>query len=258
MMAGRLRSGGTDGGRSPWLAGVLIAGLVAGLGVAPRAAADGRDYVWTYEWKTMPQGAHEVEWYVDYTVPDTGATGESRHRHQLEVEYGITDRWDVAVYGVFQDEDDPGDTSYDLRAVKARSRLRLGRDGQFPMNPLLYVEYQRALDGSGEDIGEAKLILDRHIGRWDAALNFVWEGPLDAAGGDEWQILGATGWEVSPRWHVGTEVRTTFAEGATESLAGPTIAFRFSECWWFSAGIGFGLDREANDLEIRSILGFLF
>ena len=235
-----------------------LAILAATLLWLPSAQADRRDYVWNYQWQTMLQGRLELEWYFDYRMKDFEDSGAATHRHQLELEYGITDRWDVAAYAVIQDPDDGTDTDYEVGKIKLRTRYRFGEEGQYWMNPLLYLEYQRAVDGSGADIGEVKLILDRSFGRFDTVLNFVWEGRLDKGGDDEWKVLGGVGYQVSEAFHAGIEAGYTH-EGAKDKLAvGPTLAWTLTDRIWVGVGVLFAVESDARDLEARSIVGFYF
>jgi len=222
------------------------------------AKADGRDYVFSYEWKTMPQGEWEFEWYFDHRVAEFDRSEHTSDRHQLEIEYGVTDRLDLGAYIVFRDRYDQNDTDYKAQKVKFRTRYRIGEHNQFLMNPLLYLEYQRSVDGTGEDIGEAKLILDRHFGRWDLVLNFQWEGRIDVGGTDEYKAIMAGGYEISPKLHVGAELQTVFDGGEEKILLGPSVRYAFSHRFWAAIGAGFGLNDNSRDMDLRTILGVRF
>jgi len=63
------------------------------------ADADRRGYVWTYEYQTMPKDMSELEYYLTHKAPDFHKYDKKNTwEHQLEYEYGLTDRWDIAVY----------------------------------------------------------------------------------------------------------------------------------------------------------------
>ena len=76
---------------------LFLAGLFAG-----EAFADKRSYVWTYEYMTMLKGRMEAEYYLTPKVPDWDKTSVNSWEHQLELEYGITERWDISAYLQFK------------------------------------------------------------------------------------------------------------------------------------------------------------
>jgi len=62
------------------------------LGFMTNSYADRISYVWTYEYMTMYKGRMEAEYYYTLKVPETSEFDINTMSHQLELEYGITDR----------------------------------------------------------------------------------------------------------------------------------------------------------------------
>ncbi len=99
------------------LAILLVAAALPSL-----AAADQRSYTFTYQPITAPRGALDLELYSTFYDP-AGASARGRGwRHQVELEYGITDRWDVSLYNVFRR---PYGEPLEYEAAKLRTRFRL-------------------------------------------------------------------------------------------------------------------------------------
>src|SRR5678815_2277557 len=108
------------------------------------ARADRRLFTHTYEYKTVPQGHTAMEfWHTesrDTWDPDTLQHLESI----LEIEHGLTDRWDAALYTVFAQtaSNMPGVPSepFTFEEVKLETRYRLADRGEWPVDVLLYGE----------------------------------------------------------------------------------------------------------------------
>lgn len=70
--------------------------------------SDQRIYVWTYEYKTMHRGEAEFEHYFTLSTPKLDKMeGQTSVEHQLELEVGMTDHFDFAIYQVLKQN--PGD-----------------------------------------------------------------------------------------------------------------------------------------------------
>src|SRR4030067_3465920 len=157
------------------LKGKIIAGLSLLFLLGNLALADRRAYVWTYEYLTMPKGELELENYLDYKAPDWGDKSTSQWTHQIELEYGIIDQWDVALYQVFSQNNADG---YKYEQMKFRTRYRFFEAGLFMVDPLLYLEYKRPANASHPKILEGKVILARDIEQLNLAGNFILEREL--------------------------------------------------------------------------------
>ena len=72
--------------------------------------ADGRSYVWTYEYHTTPKNMAEVEYYLTSKVPDKNDPGVNTWEHWLEFEYGLTDHWDISMYQMWKEDNAESDS----------------------------------------------------------------------------------------------------------------------------------------------------
>jgi hypothetical protein len=143
---------------------------------AGAAHADRRAYAETYEAVTAPKGELDVEMWSTYARDGEVMNGPTTKgfRNMLELEYGLTDRWDVALYNLLDvDTGDSGQTGY--AGLKLETRFRLLPAGQWIVDPIIYFEYQFLRYGDAAHKLEVKLILARDVGHWNFALNVAAE-----------------------------------------------------------------------------------
>jgi hypothetical protein len=67
--------------------------------------ADQRSYVWTYEYMTLAEDHAELEYYQTAVTKDRQTDNSSDWQQQLELEYGLTDHLDAALYQVFDQKE---------------------------------------------------------------------------------------------------------------------------------------------------------
>src|SRR5262252_9664123 len=94
---------------------------------ATAARADRRDFIRAYQYATQPQGNLEFELWNDVDAPKTGGFDQAVLTHRLELEYGLTDHWDMALYHVF--ESAPGEP-FHFDSWRLETRYRLAEKGQ--------------------------------------------------------------------------------------------------------------------------------
>jgi len=91
------------------------------------ANADRRGYVWTYEYMTMPKGQAELEYYLTHNVTDFHKySGKNTWEHQAELEYGLTDHWDIAIYQRWLQTNTSAQDEFEYAGTKLRTRYRFG------------------------------------------------------------------------------------------------------------------------------------
>jgi len=221
---------------------------------AAPARADRRTLIRAYEYATQPAGNLEFELWNDISAPASGFDAASI-LHRLELEYGLTDHWDLALYHVF--EQAPG-SAFHFDSWRLETRYRLAEKGIWPVDVMLYFELERPADFSQPFEVEQKLILERSLGNFAVVANLVAEQKLLHAGeGHLWEVdLGAR-YEVAPALRLGAEVWTIHetVSGITTRtyFAGPSISVASSR-FWLQVGAGFGLESETGTF-VRSVLG---
>lgn len=223
--------------------------------VAVTAKADRRKYVWTYSYQTMPAGKTELELYQTTKLAATNS-----NELRLEIEHGLTSGWDVSLYEIFTQTQEK---EFKWDAWQVRSRVKLAPSGQFPFDPLLYLEYQRKIDLTKQNKLEAKLILSRDFDRVNLSINPLYE--FFFAPGDPIHEIGLdAGLSYEPNFNFafGGEFvwRREFVPadkgGVDETAAyvGPSISLAHKEVY-ATAGYLFGLTDDSDDSRVRFIIG---
>lgn len=235
---------------------LVLAGMMASVCFAATSQADRRSYVWTYEYSTLPAGIAEAEYYVTAEVPDREISEVSVWQHQVEIEYGLTDNWDIGLYQVWsQSSGTDSEESFNYEGFKVKSRYKLFRRGEFIVDPLIYVEYIRNADLSEPDALEGKLVLAKDIGKFNLAYNQIVEREFGGGGEVEHEYALGAGYDLSNGLKLGFESKGSYSEG--ECAVGPVISME-TEKLWVSIGTAFGLNKATDDLQARMIMGFAF
>lgn len=163
------------------------------------ALADQRSYVWTYEYLTLAKDSAELEYYQTETVKDRDKNSDDLQQ-QIELEYGLTDRLDVALYQVY-DQVDGDNLKYS--SYKIRIRYRLAEKNRFPVDVLLYAEHQEKADA--QNVFEGKLILAKDIARPNIAYNQVHKNTYHDADHANHEYAAGLSYELYPWLRVAAE-----------------------------------------------------
>ena len=232
---------------------VMLAVVVFGVN---SANADRRGYVWTYEYQTMPRGHAELEYYLTHKLPDSHKYSQKNTwEHQVELEYGLTDKLDVAVYQGWQQTNTSAEDRFEYTGSKARVRYRLGEKASNFLDTLLYFEYIRPDGSDGAEIFEGKLILAKDIGKFNLAYNQILKAGLNGRGGNENEFAFGFSREFSPVLKLGLESTGNYTED--KYYIGPTLSVA-SRKFWVSLGALRGLNDRSDDFRFRLIAGFPF
>jgi hypothetical protein len=233
--------------------------LLATLALLPAAAlADRRYYAETYSAVTAPPGGLDVElWSTLHQAPRAGGT--SFWLHQLELETGLTERWDLALYGDFRYAF--GDRTR-FQAVRAETRYRLSRPGEWFVDPVLYLEVKKELIDDKPWAVEEKLILGKDLRAWNVSVNLVAEQEFIPGGGREyeWGYAAGLSYEIAPALRLGAEAFGAWTNvqvgGANVwekgHWAGPAVSVAWSR-YWLVLGAGFGLTDESERTRLRAV-----
>lgn len=220
------------------------------------AKADRRSYVWTYEYQTMPKGESEVEYYLTHKVPDFHKyDNKNTWEHQVEYEYGLTDRWDISIYQRWKQTNTKSDDKFEYTGTKLRTRYRLGEKEMYPLDTLLYLEYIRPDSSNEAEIMEGKLIIAKDFDKFNIAYNQILKVGINDKGGNENEYALGMSYEFNPRWKVGFESTGNYTED--KYYIGPTVSWA-SEKFWVGVGLLRGLNDRSDDLRTRLIMGIPF
>jgi hypothetical protein len=218
------------------------------------ASATPRPLPFTYTTETLGAGEAEVEQYVDMTPvkamnPDGKTAWLATTQFQTEFEYGIAERLELGLYVVYVPTPSQWTSVPEMTettAAKERLRYVFADPGEWPVDVGLYGEL---VEGTTEFEIEAKILLQRRIGKLRVAANLWGEYEFDYAPVKTAILnptLGAT-YEITPAVHVGAEgwMRVAFPDPAESprpfslgpvGYAGPTLMLDFGKLW-VSAGL---------------------
>ncbi len=241
------------------------------LAASSTANADRKSFGHTYEYATLPEGQTEVElWHTQ--MRDTWDAGSpQRFEEKLEIEHGITDHWDMAMYTIFHQTASNNamvpSEPLGLDAVHLETRYRIADRGELPVDTVLYLELAKDFGQSVYEI-ESKVIVARDFDRVTCALNVIDELSLGhdvmASPSNELGFaLGAT-YELTPKVHVGAETWGMHGGGETRVSVGPALALAPSSKFWLVVTAGFGLaieseadvDQDLAAFSGRIVMGF--
>lgn len=217
-------------------------------------------FTYTYEYKTTPQGRTAVELWHTESRDDWSSSTAQRLEHILEVEHGLTDNWDAALYTVFTDVASPNpseDQEFELHEMKLETRYRFADRGEWPVDVEAYGEFAKEFGESVYEV-EAKAIVARDFDELTAALNLI--GAVEFGRNvpeTEVEVGWAAGvtYEVHAKLNLGVETFGAIAEDEVEASLGPSFAFAPTSSFWLTATAGFGLTDAAAAFAGRLIVG---
>ena len=247
---------------------IWMVALAAAL-LAPAAAqADRRTFAFVYEPKTLDAEQLELEYYLTTAVTQDKLSGEHNWiwTHQVEVEYGVTERLDLAMYQMFNSESWLG--------YKLRVRYRPWHYGDLPFDLMLYFEWIQKPTGDialEERIVVGTVLFDRLIISLDSMTE---QGPLTGDVGFKLNEGLGVGFEVAPWLVIGLETqlrmswepKTVFTSDSTELefsgarlYMGPTFSFAVQKIWW-DVNISFRVAGSEDDTKYlgRILWGIFF
>jgi hypothetical protein len=239
--------------------------------LASRADADRRAYGTTYEAVTAPQGELDVETWSTFASQGEVEGGPASRgiREMIELEYGITDHWDVALYNMLDMMTASG-AENGYAGLKVETRFRPSDRGEWPVDPVLYFEFQQLFHGDANQKYEAKLILAKDLGKVNLAANVALEEErtTEPAWNTEVEYAFGASYALTPAWMIGGEVFGKAEKGEMGGIenrtwAGPALSWAgggrgvLRGVWVTLAG-GAGLSGEADPYYARAIVGFQF
>ncbi|HEX7836566.1 MAG TPA: hypothetical protein VF469_03835 [Kofleriaceae bacterium] len=250
---------------------LLTAVLFAAALLPSQALADRRAYGTTYEAVTAPHGELDVETWTTIAPQGEVDGGPSSRgmREMIELEYGITDRWDAALYNMV-DMITSGDTDSGYAGFKIETRYRPTDRGEWFVDPVFYLEFQQLFRGDARQKYEAKLIVAKDLGNVNLAANLALEEErtTDPSWNTEVEYAAGASYALSPAWSLGAELfgkaeKDEMGGIANRSWAGPAISWGGSghgplRGVWVTLAGGAGLTRDADAYYARAIVGLQF
>ncbi|MFM2294534.1 MAG: hypothetical protein RLZZ350_947 [Verrucomicrobiota bacterium] len=193
----------------------LFLGLACSL-VATAALADERLFTYTYEPRTPPKGEREFEQSVTLRAGRTGAVGQedfARVELRSELEYGVTDKYQVSLYFNQQYDhfNDPatGDRTrhFEQTGFSMENIFQVVNPRDHKVGVALYLE--PTWNGSNCEL-EEKILIGQRYEQWRWALNFTHatEWTRNFAGKEgEFETSFGVARQLNARWSIGLEAR---------------------------------------------------
>lgn len=228
--------------------------LLALVFLPAKAFADKRLYVWTYEYKTMEVGKAEMEWYTTFSSTDSSKTkGITATEHQIELEIGKTEKFDVAIYQVFKQKPLEG-MKYD--GFKVRARYKLAEKDRYFFDPLFYLEYKNSNDFSSPGY-ELKVILAKDTGNFNLSLKPILEIEKENDKYEtEFEYSAGLSYKLNNLLNLGIE----FKGSEYGNYFGPVISHG-KEDLWIAIGSAFKIGtikKDNPEFQLRTIIGIGF
>jgi len=223
------------------------------------AAADLRSFTQTYEYSTTPEGKTDLELWHTQARRTWDSDTPQTFEQIVEIEYGITDHWDLALYTVFAQASGDVMTAepFHFAETKLETRYRLAERGEWPVDTLLYLEAAKEFAESLYEL-EGKVIGARDFDRLTIAANGIVEvkfGKNAAETEPELGFAAGATYQALSKLRIGAETWGQFEEGETQWSVGPALAFQPGGVLWLAATAGFGLTDEADAFSARAIIG---
>jgi hypothetical protein len=242
---------------------VLVAlALIAALPSGTKASE--RRFTYSYEATTMPKGLWEFEQWLTWKGYDDKDRLEFRH----EIEYGLTDHLQVALY--LSDwrltKPDDGETEAEWRTAGAEVIYQLTDPTKDPIGSALYGEFKL---GPEKFALEGKLLLQKNFGPLALVYNFVLEAEWEGADYEEEigviQNTAGISYQISPSFLIGAEalheVEFEGWEDAGDNVlsVGPNISFRKGSFFTTVTGLFQVTDVDGEpEQQVRMLAGFHF
>ncbi len=239
-------------------------------GFSGLARADRRSFLETYEYMTMPEGDVELEFWNRQQRDSFAADAARSFSLELELEYGISSHWDIALYQMFDQSMDPADptagSTFGYEGTKIETRYRLGERGTYPVDTVLYLEVVKEFPTDVWEV-EPKIILARDFGPVTAALNVAAgievKHQLDMAGSSEVEAELEPNWafgltyEISPVIKVGAETfgKADLEDSDVTAFAGPSVSWAPSSKIWIATTAALGLTDDSPRYQLGFIAG---
>jgi hypothetical protein len=199
---------------------------------AVRVFALGEDYIdETLVYATLERRAVEPGYWFDLGRDDSGHF----MRHNVVLEYGITDHWMIDGRATVLDE--RGDGSH-FDSSRLETRYRFFEEGTLPIDIAASGEINSNRDANGHQIigTEPRLILSKQLGKLNVTLNFAAEFPFNRHS-PSLETRGGWEYDVTDFFHFGSEVRYDTQEHAVAVI--PQIWFTLPHKVTLKAGYSY-------------------
>ena len=228
---------------------ILIAVVAAGLSLT-QVKADEKRFTYSYEPETLPEGGMEFEQWITLRTQRTKGGDVKQQNYNKwelreELEYGVTDRYSVALYlntlaesfRDFSQNPRTDNSSFKFDGISIENRYMVLNPADHPIGLTLYLEPR--FSGSGAEV-EQKVILGQRHGAWKWAFNLThateWGDNFHSTEGELEASFGLAR-DLNSHWSLGLELRDhnelpDYREWENTALfLGPVLSYH-QDKWW--------------------------
>ena len=237
------------------LGGVFALGFVFG---AQPAQAFNYHELEVYPFQTEAPGTWEFENYTLFSNGMQSGFGSAIVRDTLEINTGLTDSMELAVYNDFE-RVEHGVMKY--TATRVRTHLSFFEKGELPVDLGAYFEFGLPVEGQTVWEFETKIILEKDLGRFTLSLNPIFE--LESEKEEKFDENGVKSTEkelefekayaaaISYRFSNTFLPKLSFFDQIADadervSILFPSLDISLSPQWQVGVGAGFGLTHAAE------------
>lgn len=221
---------------------IILAVAVGVVAESQDAAASERRFTYTYQSLVLSRGDIELEPWT--TVRIGRESFYNRFDQRIEIEVGLTDRLQMAWYlnlsALTRDVSGVRESSFNFKSVSSEWKYKLLDPVADPIGFALYVE---GAFGPMEAELEAKIILDKQVGKILGAFNIVGEYEWELEGPGKTEREGVIEFDLglaallTQAWAIGVEMRMHMEFTPDDGFAhavlfgGPVVSYAARK-WW--------------------------
>lgn len=233
---------------------VVLCASAAVLMVAPSAPAHALNYfeLEVYPYQTASKGELELENNTTYTARGTSVEGEPEEnrgltRSSFEVNYGVTDSTEVALYGDYARE---RGGSWEHKGTRVHARTRFAEKGEWAVDTGLYMELEFPRGEENDVELELRGILEKDFGRWTFDFNPILEKVIRGKEDEGWELqyAAAVRYRVDEHWEPRLEffgdfgpIRHFEPRDEQKHLIAPAVLYRANRNLKFQGSVAFGM-----------------
>jgi hypothetical protein len=227
-----------------------------------------------YPATTEGRGVTEIENLSSFVADGRRPTEEERsgeevRRHRLlrssvELNYGLTDSIDVAVY---TDVERANAQSVEYAGSRVRARGALWEQGRFPVDVGWYIEAEMPRNDPADLEFDFRTLFTRDFGRFTVDLNPAFELPAVASERRtfEFDYAARIYWRLWRAFEPGVEfyggigqIRDVDPTREQEHYVFPVVYARPASGWRLTFGPGFGLTRGSDPVLLKANVEYEF
>jgi len=222
------------------------------LSAAP-AAAELRNYVWTFESDTLSTEEILAEYAMTNQKPDTDRIEFTQWAHQALFSVAFLPRWDIGVYHQFQQAQTPDTADLRYEGFGFRTRFRFLEWEPWLTGATVLANYRRPSDWRKASEGELRLALTKRVAGADVSYNQIMESVLLGDAKPKHRYSAGIGYEIVEGLHAGLEAAGVFGEPALG--VGVTGRYAHGDRFYFTWGAIWGANADSPDVESRMLIG---